>query len=384
MSDTKSVARAAVPAAAKPDKFVVPGSWKERCELLRLNADARAAFFPLHADFLKCLLTAESIDFVLYIAVGWDMYEFMRPKEFKLEWVKELLQTYKDYPTQTRICVKKTDLGRYEKLVTRYMREKFVNASAGNTMAHEAAFRIYTGLSDASQLVVRGVLDEECFNRISRACSYAIMHMCSTRDVLSFLVQIVGKEPALYDHGAVTSMVASAIAWNTLRLAKRESKLTAQAAILHDIERHCAYLGKAPDRSQISLQGIKELTAMKEKGIGFHESTIETMQQYRENFDGSGIPRKLRGAAEGTESLNGISRIARMVSIGCAFSEYMLKRQDKQPLPQATIIKLLKERTDKGEFDPRIIAQMVDDAETGTMRKASEEKAQDDDVDEDE
>lgn len=383
MAETKPAVKTATPAPAKPEKFIVPVSWKERCELMRLNAEARAGFFPLHGDFLKCLLMAESIDFVLYIAVGWDMYEFIRPKEFTPELVKELLKTYKEYPTQTRICVKKTDTGRYEKLVARYMREKFVTASSGNAMALEAAFRIYSGLSDASQLVVRGVMDEECFNRISRSCSFAIMHMCSTRDALSFLVQIVGKEPALYDHGAVTSMVTATIAWNTLKLPKRESKLAAQAAILHDMERHCAYLGKAPDRTQISLQGMKELTAMKEKGIGFHESTIEAMHQYRENFDGSGIPQKLRGAAEGTDSLNGISRIARMVSIGCAFSEYMLKRQDKQPLPLATIVKFLKERTDNGEFDPQIVAQWLDDAETGTIRKPTEDKTQDD-SDEDE
>ena len=377
MSDAKPTAKVAA-AAAKPEKFVVPPSWKERCELLRLSAEARSSFFPLHVDFIKSLLIAESIDFVLYIAVGWDMYEFIRPKDFKIELVKELINTHKDYPSQTRICIKKTDLGRYEKLVTHYLREKFVAASSGNAMAHEGAFRIYAGLSDGSQLVVRAAMDEECFNRISKACSYAVTHMCSTRDALNFLVQIVGKEPALYDHGAVTSMVATVIAWNTMKLHQRESKLTAQAGILHDLERHCSYLGKPADRTQISLQGIKELTTMKEKGVGFHESTIEAMQQYREHFDGTGIPKKLRGAAEGVDSLNGIARISRIVSIGCAFSEYMLKRQEKQPLPLATIFKLLKERTDKGEFDPQMMAQFIADADTATMRKASEEKSQED------
>ena len=117
---------------------------------------------------------------------------------------------------------------------------------------------------------------------------------------------------------------------------------------------------------------------MRAKGVGFHESAIETIHQHREHFDGTGIPQKLRGAAEGTDSLNGISRSARLVSIGCAFSEYMLKRQEKQPLPLATIFKLLKERSDKGEFDPDIVAKFIADAETTTMRKASEEKSQDD------
>lgn len=375
MSETKT--------AAPTDKFVVPPSWRERCEILRLNAETKAEFFPLHTDFIKCLGIAKSIDFILYISVGWEMYEFIRPKEFSLELVKEMLTVHKQYPSQTRICVKKSDFGRYEKLVAAYMQEKFAAASSGNSMALAPAYKMYSTLSEASQLIARGALDEECYNRISRASSYAVMHMLSTKDILNFLVTIVGKEPALYDHSAVTAMVSMAIAWNALKLQKRESKLTGQGALLHDVERYCSYLSKPADRTQTSVNAVKELTAIKAKGVGFHDSSIEVMQQYREHFNGEGIPRKLKGAAEGHDSLNGIVKTARIVSIGCAFSEYMLKRQEKLPLTLATILKLLGERGAKGELDPAIIQAFVADANTGTVRKPTEDKSNADDDDED-
>lgn len=376
MTDVKTDAKAPV----KSDKFVVPPAWRERCEVLHLNGKTKADFIPLHQDFIKCLLSVESVNFILYFAVGWDMYEFIRPREFKAELVKEMINTHKQNTAQTRICIKKGDFGHYEAIVAKYIREKFIAASAGGAMGMEAAFKIYAELSKASQRVMRGSLDEECYNQISRAASGAVMKMCSTKDALDFLVNIIGKDPGLYDHGAITAMVSSTIAWNTLKLQKRESKLTVQAALLHDIERHCAYLGKPADPTQISLLAIKELAAQKAAGIGFHDTTIEVMQQYRERFDGTGVPKRLKGAAEG-ESLNGILRMARIVSIGCAFSEYMLKRQDKLPLPLATILKLLAERGQKGEFDPNILKQFAADAATGTVRKPTDGLDADDEDD---
>ncbi len=364
----------------KTDKFVVPPAWRERCEVLHLNAKTKAEFFPVHQDFIKSLLSVTEIDFILYFAVGWDMYEFIRPREFKVELVKELITTHKQNASQTRICVKKADFGRYEAIVIKYMREKFVAASAGASLEMEPAYKIYSSLSAASQRITRGALDEECYNQISRAASGALMKMSSTKDALNFLTNIVGKEPALYDHAAVTAMVSSAIAWNVLKLQKRESKLAVQAGLLHDVERHCAYLSKPADSTQISLQAVKEITAQKTAGIGFHDSTLEVMQQYRERFDGTGIPKRLKGAAE-AQSLNGISRMARIVSIGCAFSEYMLKRQEKLPLPLATIIKLLNDRAQKGEFDPALVKDLFADAATGTQRKPTDGTQDDDDDD---
>ncbi len=361
-SPSQPVKRPAVP---------VPDEWKSRCEIIKINQLNKAEFIPLHVDFLKAFASVTELDFTVFFAVGWDMYEFMRPKEFSIELVKEMLTKHKEFPSATRICVRRTDYGRFEKLAEKYKRAKFVGAAQGAAMAYEPVLKSYLELSAASQTVVRGYIDNECYSRVARASSSIVMSLSSTKDIVRFLTDIVGREPALYDHGAITALVTAAITWNILKLSKRECKLAVQSAMIHDIERHCSYLGKPANPAQISTLAVKEINALVTAGQGFHETNIAVMQQYRERFDGAGIPKGLKGIYEDGNPF-GILRIARATSIGCAFSEYMLKRQEKLPLPQARILQLLTERAEKGEFDLNMVKEFISDIADGKTRKPTD------------
>ena len=368
MTDDKSAAA----------KFVVPDEWRTRCDMVRLTSHNKADFLPLHADFMKAFLSVTSIDFMVYFAVGWDLYLFIKPKEFTLELAKEMLSAHKQNLSSTRICIKRLDYGRYEKLINVFRRKKFDEAAAGGAMAHEVAFRLYNELSSASQAIARGMVDQECYNRISAAASSCIGNMCSTKDAVRFLVEIVGKEPALYDHGAITGLIGGSLAWNVLKFQKRESKLIVQSALLHDAERHCAYIGHAADPRQISVNVIREIALQTQAKTAFNQANIVVLEQFRERFDGEGFPNKKKGAEE-NDPLFGINRMARVVSVGCAFSEYMLKRREKMPLNLSSIQKFMTERAVAGELDPDIVAGLFDDVNSGHVRRATASNAVSDD-----
>lgn len=369
-----------VASPAAPTKFEVPGEWKSRCDLIRLTPKTKPDYIPLHGDFLKAFLALPSIDFSLFFAAGWDMYEVIRPKDFSPELVKEVLVAHKQNPASTRICIRRTDVVRYERVIGEFRRKKFQEAASGGALAHEAPFKLYAELSTAGQTVIRGMIDGESYNNISRASSSTVMNLCSSRDALRFLVEIVGKEPSLYDHAAITALVSACIVWNVLKLPKRESKLTVQSALLHDIERHCGYLGKPAETDQISQGAIKEISVLVAAKTGFHDANVIVMQQYRERFGGGGYPHGLKGTAEKEASL-GINRMARAVTIGCGFSEYMLKRKDKVPLDLATITKLMLERAEKGDFDPEMVQGLFEDMKTGQIRRITAESLKDDEFD---
>lgn len=381
MSINKTAAPASVatvPAAGQ--KFEVPPAWRERCEIIRLNNQNRTDFVPLYSDFLKVFLTVPSVNFTVFFAVGWEMFEFMRPKDFSPELVKEMLITHKQFPTTTRICVRRDDHTRYEQIVAKMLRQKFETAAPGGTVAYESAFKLYSNLALASQSIIRGSIDQECYKRVARASSQTVTLMCSNRDTIRFLVEVVGRDPGLYEHGAVSAMVSAMLGWNILKLSKREAKLTVQSALLHDIERHCAYMGKPADPTQISNLAIKEVTQLVNDKIGFHEINITVMQQHRELFQGGGHPRSLKGAVE-KDPMQGIHRLARIVSIGCGFSEYLLKRKDKLPLTMETISQLLREKTTRGAYDPDMVERFLSESNSPELRRAAVAEGKDDAVD---
>jgi HD-GYP domain-containing protein (c-di-GMP phosphodiesterase class II) len=366
--------------AEVPKKFQVPDEWKVRCEIFKLNNQTRPDYVPLTSDFFRILLQVESLEFTCFLAVGWDLYEFMRPRDFSQDLVKEMIGACKTHPSSVRICVRKADFGRYEKLVAVFMKKKFEEATKGGSLAYQFPFKIYLELTAASQCVVRGMIDRETYLRVASAASSAVMNMCSSKDATRFLVEVVGKEASLYDHSAVTALVTASIAWNVLRLKKRESKLAVQSALIHDVERNCSYIGKPADTKAISVSTIKEVSALSGRKEAFHDLNVKVIEQYRERFDGRGVPKGLKGAEE-TDPVNGINRMSRIVSIGCAFSEYLIKRKDKRPLDYITITEMIQDRALRGELDPDFVSQFFDDVESGDVRKATSLEIKEDDDD---
>jgi HD-GYP domain-containing protein (c-di-GMP phosphodiesterase class II) len=363
-------------AKAPVEKFFVPAEWRERCEFKRLNPQNKPDYTPLHLDLIRALLDVKSIDFVIYFLVGWDLYEFVRPATFSTDLIKEMVDVHKKWPNQTRILVLRKEYFRYEKIATAYRKTRYTAAAAGAAMPLMPVFNCYNELANASQTIARGALHAEIYPRIADGASYTVLHMPSMKDVATFLVNVIGKDPVLYDHGAVAALFATSVCWNVLRLNKRESKLCGQAALLHDVERNCAYLLKPSVPNLISAASVKEIATMRDAGVGFHEAITQAMEQYRERFAGGGMPHGLSGPAE-QQGGTGIARPARIVAISCFFAECLLKRKEKLPLTLPVIMDMISHKSGK-EFDPQIIDLLVSEISNSQVRKANEKSAEED------
>lgn len=271
------------------ETFSPPQEWRERCEVSKLNPANKLDFIPLHPDFIKSLTTVKRIDFAIYFLVGFDLYEFIRPKDFTHELVKEMIETHKKYRGQTRVVLRRSDFFRYEKIISAYRADRYEDAASGAATPLKPVFTIYNELSNASQYIVRGSLSPDIYGKAAAVSSAPLARMPSTKDILQFVVAVIGKDSALYDHAAVTSLLSLAISWNSMRLPKKEVKLCGQAALMHDVERNCAHLLKPAVPDKTSEASIKDLESILQKeGTGFHESVLKAMRQYRERFGGGG------------------------------------------------------------------------------------------------
>ena len=350
-------------------KFIIPDDWRVRCEFYKMDAKTKQRFMPLHNDFLRCFLDLEQVQFSLFLLSGWDLVEFIKPLEFNQTRFRELLKIVKEYSPQTRICIKRDHFTHFENLMTQDRQKKIAHiAVTCPEILDSFAKDRYNYLSNTSQFIVKGTIDGETFFRITHASSEIVTKLPTTIDAVNFLVAAVGSDPYLYDHHACTALLAACIAYNSLQLPKRESKLTAQAALLHDLERNCTYLFKPLLPNCISTNGIKEIKELVTKGLKFHDTTVRVMEEHRERFAGQGFPGKKLGRQE-EDINNGILRMSRIVSFACAFSEYLLKRQDKKPLTLEKILELMGDRSKFGDFDVIIFQEFVKDIESPKSRK---------------
>jgi len=353
--------------AAPVKKFEISDEIRLRCEVFKVDALMRDKFMPLHKDFVRSLLDLESIAFPIYILSGWDLIEYMKPGEYSNELVKEMLVIIKEYP-QVRMAIKRDHFPRYEIIMNAYRNARYEKHAERFPELNENFVKDrYGNLCNTTQSIVKGALDEESFFKVTHAASEYITKIPRTQDVVNFLVEVVGHDPQIYDHSACVALLAGCIAYNSLQLPKRESKLTVQSSFLHDIERNCSYLLKAPNPTAISLNGMKDIKNLIAKGIKFHETSITVMQQYREHFAGGGFPGKKHGRCE-EEGEAGVLRMARVVAVACGFTEYLLKRKEKNPLTKDTILDLMKERAGI-KYDPIIMEEFLKDIKNPKVRK---------------
>lgn len=327
-----------------------------RCEIIRLDPKTKATFTPVNHEFIRCLLTIEACDFPLYVLQGWDLIEYIKPREFKAELVKEMLA----YRTKNdlRICVRRDHFPRYEKIVMTALKKRMEKVLAADSTLNKTFAARYLDTLATSQSLVRGGLDQESVIRLTKTASSLVTEPIPLKQAVSQLTKIIGMDPLLYDHVACTTILVSSYISETQAFSKRESKLCVQASLLHDLERCCAYVGKPVVAGKVGEGSVDEINALIKNGQVIHESSVEVIMQNRERFDGSGYPLKLKGRLE-EDPRWGIHPMARHVTLGCLFAELTIKRSEEKPLGARKILAYLEKMASMQKIDPTLVAHLV-------------------------
>lgn len=341
----------------KIEPFSVPDEWKTQFETIQLSKLNVTDYMPLHSDFLRVLYSDNSIDFVIYFAVGWKMYEVVKPSTFDRSKVQSYVLMHKENHTSTRLSIKKTDSERFAKKLRLFLNKNLSALKNIQDPAFKPLVTSYMQLVSSNQQFSRIGLDRELFMGISKSVSTLVSSFPSSARIIRFLVDGIGHDPTIYDHGAVSALVSGCLAWNILELSKRDSKLIIQSALIHDTQRLCAYLGRAPQRDKISRETLDEIKTMINKNEGFHEGNLSALEEFRERMDGKGFPKGKKGRAE-EGKLHGISLQGRIVAIGCTFSEFLLKRVDKKPLTIDDVKTEMMQLAESGQLDGELIDKL--------------------------
>jgi hypothetical protein len=55
----------------------------DRCDIVKLSPASIPEYIPVKLDFFKLLEEAEEVLFPIYFLIGWNLIEYIKPKEFK-------------------------------------------------------------------------------------------------------------------------------------------------------------------------------------------------------------------------------------------------------------------------------------------------------------
>jgi putative nucleotidyltransferase with HDIG domain len=224
---------------------------------------------------------------------------------------------------------------------------------------------VFTNLSNASQLIVRGGISEDVAGQIKSSASYLVSNLMGNEFAIATLSRMVTHDPTLYDHSASVAMISGLIALQCLPepLSKKDSELVTQCGLYHDIGKTCVPSvilnkpGKFTDEEFAIMKshaelGEQELQKIIKNGTNINEVVARVAGEHHERFGGRGYPRGRSGRLE-SDPVNGIHLYSRIVTIADVYSALLMKRIYKPAYEAQDAIKIMA-GVAKEEYDPII------------------------------
>ena len=327
----------------------------KRCDGVKLSAKDAKDYSPVKMSLFNLLTGEENLRFPIYVAMGWDLVEFIRPVEYSKDLLWQIRSDVKN--GACKVVVQKKHYALFEAMVAENLKRRFAQFQKKCPKVSNEFCEAYIGLFLASGYAVRGGLDSESAFRINRAASEIVTNGLDLNISLRLLLIIATYSPSLYDHSAFSAMIAALISSQhpTSNVPKAESKIIAQAALLHDIDKTC-HKSKKDETTKRESLGLRELQALIEEGASIHSTVPKILKQSHERFEGSG-PMGLSGREEGGE--RGICNGALYLTPSCYIARAMRRSTKESPLKISELINALNEKVGS-YFDPEVFGPVVE------------------------
>lgn len=328
---------------------------RERCDIVQLSPGDVPDYIPIKLRFFHLLTGKERVPFSIYYLVGWELVEFMKPKEFTPEGLKNLIQLVRG--GSGKVILSRKHYSFYEKLILGKLQPRLNGITLKDADIPQAFRSTYLEMISVSNLAIRGALDQEAAFRISHVASKYIGAELDLKLVLTILLTMVNEDPVLYDHTVYTAMIAGlmALCHPTLPRTRSESKSVTQAGLLHDIDRGCTE-GHKSVHGRLQLPGLRELGKLIEGGAPLHRLSYKVIEDCHERFCGGGLLGK-KGRMEADE-LKGIHPLARYLTPACYISKAMRKSSEKEITTVEELLEALKSKVGH-YFDPDIFLPLL-------------------------
>ena len=241
-----------------------------------------------------------------------------------------------------------------------------IRSSSG--LASGAIYAVNTSLtetfdqSDLQLLSAMGALLAPALENLYTSRGRRRMFLRTIGRMLSLLE---GLPPGRPGHGERVSSYAAAIA-QELGLSDRDILCAAMAGMLHDIGKTPAVSGLSPSASERSL-GLAHILASLEflKGVPGLEDVAPAIMAHHEHFDGSGIPKQLKG--------DSIPLLGSIVAVASKFDKLLLPPGQAEPAgePGAAQVKTALTQLDQAagkDYDPAVVRALIVSHRHGTLR----------------
>lgn len=335
---------------------------RKRCKIIEVKEEELANFSMLSLELFHYLFETKHIDFNIYFRFGLTVVQYITPREFSHELLNNLIESRNRQDADLAICVEAKELHLFHQTIDNIRNKKIHNLLQKDPQLDHHTLQTFAKLSSASQMVVKGGIDQNLAQSARLATKQMIDGLMTSEVAVGTLSRMVLADPTLYDHSATVAMISGVIAHKLLKKDKAFSENAALGGLYHDVGKTCVpnfILNKpgsfTPDEFEImkthTTLGYEELLRAIEKGAPIPGDVALVAHQHHEKFMGGGYPQGRKGRLE--EHNDGIHEFARIVSIADVYSALLMKRVYKEAYTQDKALNIM-QKTAPQSFDPVI------------------------------
>ncbi|MCB9229312.1 MAG: HD domain-containing protein [Deltaproteobacteria bacterium] len=355
-------------------KFLIKESTRQRCKIWPYDEKTARRFAPVSLELFSYLREVSAIDFSLFIVACDEIIEFIKPNELSAELLEQMWQASIRPGADIDICVLKADLPKFEALINQVRNKKIRIVLEKDRTLDARVLELYSSLSSASQMIVRGGINNHVANKAIDATASIMSSQIDSDIAVGTLSRMISCDSTLYDHSASVAMLSATIAMSFLKnpLSREECQIVAQCGLYHDAGKSCVpnhVLNKpgsfTPEEFEImkthTILGYEELRRAIDKGAPVNELAARVAMEHHERFKGRGYPHGKKGRLE--DHAEGIHLYTRIISVADVYSALLMKRVYKAAMSSTEAIELMTKNADD-DFDPEIFYPFCDHIRT--------------------
>lgn len=353
-------------------QFAIKAETRARCRIVSLNDEMRKKFVPISMELYGYLFEVKSLDMPLFIRIGRQMVEYMKPSEYSRDYLEHMWKATQKKGADAEICVLRKDHPKLEAIMDYVRGQKLDRLIRIDPSLDRKTLAVFSNLSGASQMIIKGGIDQEVAKRATAAASYMVTNLMNSEAAMGTLSRMILIDPTLYDHSAAVAMFSSLMAskyqHDSLVIGPKDLNTIAQCGLYHDTGKTCVpshILNKPSSFTEEEYniikthaeKGYEELLAARAEGAPLAEEVLRVALEHHERMAGTGYPHGKKGRYE-DDPEHGIHLFTRFVSIADAYSALLMKRVYKPALSSEKAISLMSQNAEN-DFDLAIFHSFV-------------------------
>ena len=136
--------------------YVIKESTRQRCSVFVPTSSQWKQFRPVSLELFQYLKEAKTIQFSIYIRIGKEMIEYIKPKELSNELLQHIWLASQKSQADVDVYVRSRDFSSFNQVIDRIRSRKVEKLLERQPELDRKTLEVFQDLSGASQMVLRG------------------------------------------------------------------------------------------------------------------------------------------------------------------------------------------------------------------------------------